>query len=83
MVKEPVSNIDDVNALINLATSKRKVNNNGFNEYSSRSHLIVTVYCNGADRLPDKKGRTNRTQGKLNLIDLVSFLMKCFTVLIK
>ena len=71
IVKEPISNEEDVQKLLELATSKRKVNSNGFNEFSSRSHLIVTVYCDGADRLADKHGVTSHTSGKLHLIDLV------------
>jgi len=56
---------DDVEELMQLASSNRSTASNNVNEHSSRSHLVLSVKVSGTN-----KGNGTRITGKLNLIDL-------------
>mmetsp|Transcript_19109 Transcript_19109/g.35482 ORF Transcript_19109/g.35482 Transcript_19109/m.35482 type:complete len:1048 (+) Transcript_19109:45-3188(+) len=60
-----VESTDDVEELMQLASSNRSTASNNVNEHSSRSHLVLSVKVSGTNR-------ANGTviNGKLNLIDL-------------
>ena len=60
-----VEGSDDVEELMQLASSNRSTASNNVNEHSSRSHLVLSVKVSGTNK-------TNGTKitGKLNLIDL-------------
>jgi kinesin family protein C1 len=79
------SSIDEVLALLALASSRRNVSNNGRNATSSRSHSVFTLKIrremvrgsDGSDNSDGSdsggspaRGRTVRKEGVLNLIDL-------------
>lgn len=60
-----VASVDDVINTIKLANDNRSTASTNMNEYSSRSHLIMTVDVATIDKLSDK-----RTQSALHMIDL-------------
>ena len=65
LVWETVSCCEDVENLIAMASSNRRVASNNVNEYSSRSHLVLSIKTSCSDLV------TNQTRrGKLSLIGL-------------
>jgi len=60
-----VASVDDVNSTIATANENRSTASTNMNEYSSRSHLIMTVDVATIDKLSNK-----RTQAALHMIDL-------------
>jgi kinesin family protein C2/C3 len=60
-----VATCDDVEELMQLASSNRSTANNNVNEHSSRSHLVLSVRVTG-----ENIRNGTRVVGKLNLIDL-------------
>ena len=63
METTPIATYDDVIEAINIGKVNRSVGCTNINEYSSRSHCIVTIYVTGTS-----EGQTFTS--KLNLIDL-------------
>lgn len=60
-----VGSVDDVQNTILIANDNRSTASTNMNEYSSRSHLIMTVDVCTIDKLSNK-----RTQASLHMIDL-------------
>ncbi|GMI10527.1 hypothetical protein TrLO_g11170 [Triparma laevis f. longispina] len=60
-----VESTDDVEELMQLASSNRSTASNNVNEHSSRSHLVLSVKVGGTN-----KSNGTVINGKLNLIDL-------------
>lgn len=57
--------VEDVLSVMRRAGSNRVAGAHNMNEHSSRSHLVVSIVCEGVNAVT-----TQRTRAKLNLIDL-------------
>jgi len=60
-----IDTIEDVRKAMALGVKNRSVGETKMNKDSSRSHLILTIYCEGQDTMS-----RNSSFGKLHLIDL-------------
>jgi kinesin family protein C2/C3 len=65
LVKKPVSNMAEVQEILQLASKNRTVGAHNMNEHSSRSHLVFTLTTVGTSLVKKEK-----FEGNLNLIDL-------------
>jgi kinesin family protein C2/C3 len=65
LTQVPVGSEEEVIKVMEKGNKMRAVGGHNFNERSSRSHMVFTVYCSGFNRLTGKT-----SSGKLHLIDL-------------
>jgi kinesin family protein C2/C3 len=65
LIKKQVTNMKEVEEILQLASKNRTVGAHNMNEHSSRSHLVFTLTCAGASLV-----KKERFEGNLNLIDL-------------
>lgn len=65
LVKKPVSNMSEVQEILQLASKNRTVGAHNMNEHSSRSHLVFTLTAVATSLVKKEK-----LEGNLNLIDL-------------
>ena len=65
LVRRPVTNMKEVEEILQLASKNRTVGAHNMNENSSRSHLVFTLTAVGSSLLKKEK-----MEGNLNLIDL-------------
>eukprot|EP00300_Choanocystis_sp_HF-7_P030279 c39072_g1_i1.p1 GENE.c39072_g1_i1~~c39072_g1_i1.p1 ORF type:complete len:766 (+),score=221.84 c39072_g1_i1:49-2298(+) len=63
--EETVHSVDDVEAVIDTANKNRSIAATNMNEYSSRSHLVMSVSCRTTDKLSGKKAASS-----LHMVDL-------------
>ena len=64
-----VKNEDELLALVSFGKSSRQVRATSMNDYSSRSHSILTVFVESSQGDPSSQEKAFRI-GKLNLVDL-------------
>ena len=72
-----VKSVEDIEKIIKLGQENRSVGSHNFNEHSSRSHLVVTVYIEQSvseEKVPDNdkngSGKMVHRTSLLHLIDL-------------
>ena len=81
-----VNSVQDIERIMKLGQQNRSTGSHNFNEHSSRSHLVVTVYIDhrmidddddninntkrGGDDISQKDPRRRRRRSQLHLIDL-------------
>lgn len=64
-LRVPVSSADDIESVLALGAQNRSTGTTNLNEHSSRSHLLLLIRVDGANRVTGE-----RNVGKLTLVDL-------------
>ncbi|KAG6906300.1 hypothetical protein DXG01_014669 [Tephrocybe rancida] len=65
LTSEPISSVDEFDAIYNRATKHRSVGSTNLNHASSRSHAVLTIEARMYDPVENKT-----LTGKINLVDL-------------